>query len=75
MNPFQGMELKTKKDKLIILRKAHLDLPVIDNDYMPTDLYEKKMELEKLMLKYIWKWSKELNTELKEVEKWKQSLK
>lgn len=60
MNPFTGMRCKTKEDKLRILSKAHLDLPIIDNDYMPDELYEKRRELEQLMLKYIWKWRKEI---------------
>lgn len=59
-NPFNGMELKTERDKLKILQKAHLNLPIIDTDYMPDDLCEMRAKLEKLMLKYIWKWGKEL---------------
>ena len=45
---------KTREEKLEILKKAHLNLPVIDYDYMPDDLVEARRNLEKLMLKYIW---------------------
>ena len=56
-NPFSS-ECKTTKQKLEILKKAHLSLPIIDYDYMPDDLVQKRKELEDLMLKYIWMWSK-----------------
>ncbi len=58
-NPFDS-DCKTKKQELEILQKAHLALPIINTDYMPDDLCEKRSELEELMLHYIWKWSKEL---------------
>lgn len=51
---------KTKAELLEILKKAHLNLPILNIDFMPDDLCAKRRELEQLMLKYIWQWSKEV---------------
>ena len=59
-NPFRYAVCKTLEQKRVILMKAHLELPALDYDYMPDDLVEKREELEKLMLKYIWAWGNEL---------------
>lgn len=59
MNRLHITHCKTDDEKLNLLKKAHLNLPVLDTDYMPEELCEKRRELEALMLKYIWQWSNE----------------
>ena len=51
-NPFDS-ECKTDKEILRILIKAHLELVNIDPAYMPNDVYEKKEEYVKVLLRNI----------------------
>lgn len=67
-NPFNS-KCKTKKEMLKILIQAHLSLPILDSDYFPDDLTEKRRELENLMLKYIWKWCAEVAVPERNVKK------
>lgn len=58
-NPFNS-DCKTKKEVLKILREAHLKLVNLDPAVIPEEVYGKKCEYEKILLKYIWKFSKEV---------------
>jgi hypothetical protein len=57
-NPFS--ELKTNKDILNVLRKAHLALVDIDPSYMPDEVYSKKVEYERILLQFIVLYQKQI---------------